>query len=295
MRIVEADAGALLDKAFGKRVSKAGLPDQHALLELDADVRDKRQAPRAAFISYIERIAACFAGDVPRPFGPLHLHRVACVAILDRHRRGGPWKLDERERATLARIPVLRAYFAEHGRLASHRPMIEPDDVLAQLHGDAFDAGALMIVGVVQHHAELTRRAADLFHAGSDWHLAPSPLPAESLPRDVADAVLAAALRAGAPPALMTWGASLANASDATFDATLAALPRERGDFGEHAELALTALRLRDAERFERARDESSAAWAPIFAQAALLADQLAQVEHGQLHPELEMLRRALA
>jgi hypothetical protein len=93
----------------------------------------------------------------------------------------------------------------------------------------------------------------------------------------------------------MTWGASLANASDATFDATLAALPSERGDFGEYAELALTALRLRDAERFERARDQSSAAWAPIFAQAALLADQLAQAEHGQLHPELEMLRRALA
>ena len=281
-RLLEANRGELL----------AGLDDPLALLCFDEQVRHQRQTPRDAFIQLVETLAEPPLADAWSLLFALR----GCVAVLSRHRRGGPWRLRDAERRQLAQVPVFRAYFAEHGRLASHGPMLDTSDILAELDRAAPDAGELILTGVVRDDARLVQRAAEMFGPDSPWLFAPCPVPATPQPRAAADSILAAARRCGpSTPALITWAASFASASEDAFSAILETLPSAPDAWGEHSELALVALALRDRSRFDRVEGAITDAWRETFERASLLADQLGEAERGQLHPELETLRNALA
>ncbi len=302
LQVLQADRGALLTDEL--RDALAGEPryrDVAALVDFDRAARTEGTSLRDAFIAFVERLAAHHAaGDDKSSLLDMQPLLMGCVTVLSRQRRGGPWKLRDGERRRLALVPVLRAYFAEHGRLASHGPLLDPEDILGALksRGAAplLDAGALILTGVVRRSPALLSLAADAFDASASWAFAPCPLPARVQPSEAADAVMAAARRAGADGrVLLTWAASFATLSEARLGEVLADLSSSAppDDLGDQTEIALASLASHARDRFDRTAEALGPSWQEVCARAALLADQLAEADHGQLHPELEYLRLA--
>ena len=300
MRVVELAEGSLLEGDFAKMLADDSpkYDAELALIRLDGEFRKKGATPRDAFMAFVDDLSMVTFGanDALR----LHALLAGCIAVLSRHRRGGPWKLRAEERELVSTIPVLRAYLSEHGRLATHGPMLSPKDILAALKrgGDqaepALDAGALILTGVVRGDATLIERAAQAFDARSAWAFAPCPLPAVTQPAQAADAVVDAAKRTGGSGrVLMTWAASFVELSDERFASILKDLPNEVSGFSEQTEIAFAALAMRRRDRFDALAAALSNAWTETCDHAALLAAQLREAELGHLHPELETLRRA--
>lgn len=96
--------------------------------------------------------------------------------------------------------------------------------------------------------------------------------------------------------ARLTWLGPLAAASDAAFDALLAALAPTSLPTRSSPSLELALARLqRDApDRFEAVVARLGAGWQPVAGRATILLAQLAEARRGPLHPELERIRQVL-
>ncbi len=201
-----------------------------------------------------------------------------------------PLALTDAERASLVNAPGLRTVPLA---MAALRP---EDWQQARLSAPDADLPAALCVAHAGQDGVLLARVVALL--GADHHFL-LPCPAPERPVAVgADRVVRLMWRL--PLWGLSWAASLGVASDAAFDAALAALPpsfdaepaTELGPF--LALQALSALALRARPRFDRLA-AALGGWAGDCAErAALLADQLAEHERGHLQPELEALRSRL-
>lgn len=313
LQVLQADRGVLLSDELRDALAKEPrYRDVAALVDFERAARADGGSLREAFMALVERLAEHHAdGDGSTSLLDMQPLLMGCVTVLSRQRRGGPWKLRDAERRRLAAVPVLRAYFAEHGRLATHGPLLDPEDILGALAAvestepsprmrtaPLLDAGALILTGVVRRSPALLSLAADSFDASSSWAFAPCPLPARVQPGTAADAVMAAARRAGTSgQVLVTWAASYATLSDTLLHGVLADLSATAppDELGDQSEIALASLAMHARDRFDRLCRALGEDWREVCERAALLCDQLSEADHGQLHPELEYLRRAFS
>lgn len=292
-RVIAAGQGALLE-----RLAVDDLPDQRALLAFDAALRARAVPPKRAFTDLVEALAA-------RPEALAAFDREllieGVVAALDQHRTGRPWRLDAGARARLAAVPGLRAYFAEHGRLRSHPPLLDPPDLLAALGEIVPDAARLIVVGAVRDAPTLVRRAAEGFRAEASFVFPPCPTPMRALDASAAAAVAEAAERAHAASRgvlrdlvarlAVSWAASFGAIDDARFEAITALVTEAVEPLDQEGdELPLAALALTSPARFERLARALGRRWQTTCDDARTLARELAQGDHGHLYPELSHL-----
>lgn len=306
-RALEHDLGRALEAitiegTAGRGWALNDLADLAAVLRFEAHLRRRTASPRDGFLELIETLSRT-AEHLSTYDREMLLNAV--VAALGQHRRGGPWKLQRRERERLATVPGLRAYFAEHGRLPSHPPLISADDIAAVLQPNVPDAARLIVVAAVHDHAPLLQAAARAFGEASDFTFPPCPTPATPLDRNSAEAVVDAANRtlgAGTGPLLhmlarvvVSWSASLAEVDEERF-ATLAGYLKRAADApldAEGDELALAVLATRSPTRFEALSNALGPRWRDTCDDARRLARTL-RTSTGRLHPELERIRAQL-
>lgn len=223
------------------------------------------------------------------------LSRLLKMAIDRMDRRGGVWSVRDAEAAALARLPGLRASLYNHGRLPTHEPLIDGSHLLrARLDPDDPDLPDLLWVAIVRGHREVSARLLALIEESDSPRLPGCPWPGRLLALDVERLVRVAARWRTAEAVL--WSGAMVPASDRAFRALVDALgsqqiapppPRSWNSY----ELALVRVALSAAERLAALRGALGGGWDPIFLRVGVLADQLAEGDHGPLHPELARLR----
>ncbi len=278
-------AGELLDAHLGKALGRRQLADLASVAALDRTLRTQAEAPRGAFITFVERGAT---------MGPDAVD--ALRQVLARSPHGHPWSLRPAEKRAVAAAPFVRALFLGQGRLWRDPPLLEPDDVMAVVEPAPPDAAELLVAALPRAHAALVEHAARALHAaGRTLPRCPSPAPAPAAaPATWIAELLVATLEA--PDAntrsrALGWLGAVATVEERHFARVLTAIERADVDAPDpHHQLALASLHARASERFEPIRQALPSAWADTCRDAVRLHHQLAEAESGDVHHELGCL-----
>ena len=182
-------------------------------------------------------------------------------------------------------------------------PLLKPEDVIHEVGEGSTDLEYLLAAAMAMGQSKLFAQAAS--HLGSQrfFQIVACPRPALPAPAALGSLgeYLVAALELSWAPVLsgkvITWAASFSQFSDTTWRKLLAGLKSANpkpSSKTQATETALTALALKNTQRFRELAAILNDAWNPGLERAALLALDLAESEQGQLHGELEILRKAM-
>ena len=286
--------GPLVDEIAGPNLEKEGTCG--ALLRFQRRVADKAVAPRTAFGHFLR--------EWPKTRSLWFADEAVLRILGEANPSGRPWKLRPEEKRRLTVIPFIRAAFLQRGRRLSDRPLLQPEDVLGEIHEHAFDLERLLLAATVVRHAELFNKTAEqLLRRGKILDIGICPRPVRSVPGspDALGDYLAAALEQSPHPDLssnaISWAATFALLGEETWRALLAQLDAAKPEppkVNTTCETALAVLAWHHRQRFEDLAMVLGEAWRASVERASTLARDLAEAKHGHLHGELEILRREI-
>ncbi len=213
--------------------------------------------------------------------------------------RGAPWRLDRKEQRRLLAAPFLRAFFATRGKRPSH-PALLSDQALEELLPSRQDGDLkeLLVATAIRGHATAFAAVTRALMDSGGGSLPPCPVPAAPAPAARNHIARLSARPIGRDPVVaMSWAASWFDVSEEAFaqiEDRLRSTPPTYPTMA--AAIALAALAIRNQERFERL--SSALADSPLaddVDRVRQLLGQLAEREHGPLHPELEAIWRTVS
>lgn len=215
-----------------------------------ADRLEAGQAPRQAFRVFLGEL-----GD--RAVGAAWGSALSVVeaALHETDGRGGPWVLEARERAIVARSPMLRTHWARRGKTREDPPLVAPADlVTGGLYGLEVDGWRVVAAAYAWRDPGLLGAA---LAAGRHQPAAPVlvPCPDEGwVPGDHADGLVEALLRDGVVRggALLSWCGALVAASEPLADALIGEIGRGSWVAARSGAVALAAVLRERPDRFER-------------------------------------------
>lgn len=252
------------------------------------DLRDQPSRWRATFLRLVDELADIEANP------DMGVLSDVVRELLDRTEpRGAPWTLNVQEQELLAEVPFLRARFSNEGRLATHPPLLKWERLTAIDLESAPDIAELLEAAHQRRDVRFFRRlAVAAKERGASVLLCLRP----EVPAPDTDA-LAAILPSEDLAVTLTWAASFADIAAESWARVLDRLALqsrfEAGPMEWFIQVALLSLRQRNEERFAALRSLLSAQEG-LFAAVERLSLLLQEGARGLLHPELELVARAL-
>jgi hypothetical protein len=286
--------GGLIDEVAGSTLREN--PMCRVLLEFNSRITRKTMPPRAAF--------AWLLTHWPKDPAVSKYLDMAIRAVLQAATPSGrPWKLKTAEKRRLATIPYIRAAFLEYGRRPSDPPLLQPEDVLNVIEGFITDPERLLTAAMTLQHGALFAKVAGLLSQDPfAFYFFPCPRPARAAPSAPNELGMYLAKAAAYFPSLngayaITWAASFPALANETWHSLIVQLeeniPRPHSD-NTAAATALAVLALKDRKRFDEIAEVLGEQWQKSTERASDLAYDLDEAEHGQLHGELEILRKEI-